>query len=642
MQENLTFGQSFRRLRETSSAQENTREFSVSWELLGYIALVLLAFVLRLAETDTVPMLPLEASSALSAWQASSPTAPNVPAQTASPLIFLGQLFSFQLMGANEMTARIATVFIGALLVISPIVLRGMLGRSRAFALSVFLFFSPTLFIASRMSAPSIWSLLTVVGLLSVVYQLYRTRHSTYGVWAVVLTGTLIFLADPAGLLLALILVIAFLIALLFTPMPNDFGFEDETDEAEHPPVPSYVDTTKSLIQSIPWGYALLITALVIFSVATLFLTVPDRFSQLGGVFDGLVRLLSQPAVIQVNALPLITSLFYEPFLWIFAIVGLVLMFRAESITLVERFFVAWVILAIVASFLISGEGAVTYSVWFTLPLGGLASVAFVRLFAHDRRAAFWGIPYWVRWVGLVVMLGLCFAFAVAIQAISRSFLTAGTDTPFVFDFQNVMVILAVVSVLFMIVSFSMVASLWNVRAAAQGFGLGILIFGLFTSLGAGWNSGVFYAQRPANLWHLQATSDDTVLLRQTMLQIADRETLGFPLVDVAVYAPNDPVVAWLLRDFSNARFVNDYREANGASMVVMTENIIPDQWTLPYVGQSFTLYSTWSPATMMGMDALAFWTQGRTRMPITSTSNVDLWLRQDIYDGVQTVTPVG
>jgi hypothetical protein len=196
----------------------------------------------------------------------------------------------------------------------------------------------------------------------------------------------------------------------------------------------------------------------------------------------------------------------------------------------------------------------------------------------------------------------------------------------------------------FQIVIYLMGVNLWNSRTTLRGIALGLLIFGLVTSLGSGWVASVARADDPLIPYHPRTTSSDMFLLRQTLFDVADRQSDGFSSLPLTVQASEDSVIAWVVRDFTNARFVDDFNEARGDGVVITTSTVVPDLGG-SYVGQDFMTERTFSVQALSPLDILAWWTQrkvgaGASSSIVPTTSY--LWLRQDIYDGAAEVQQAG
>jgi hypothetical protein len=158
--------------------------------------------------------------------------------------------------------------------------------------------------------------------------------------------------------------------------------------------------------------------------------------------------------------------------------------------------------------------------------------------------------------------------------------------------------------------------------------------FGLITSLGSGWRAAAVKADDPIELWNRQPISEDMFLLRQTLYEVADRETNGFPKIPIMALVPEDGVVAWELRDFVNAQFITDVDEAKAQVIVLLPQTNELPNLSGNYVGSKFDVSADWSPQTVQFSDLLAWWLQRKTRVPSAPINTLVLWLRQDVYNG--------
>jgi hypothetical protein len=221
------------------------------------------------------------------------------------------------------------------------------------------------------------------------------------------------------------------------------------------------------------------------------------------------------------------------------------------------------------------------------------------------------------------------------LQIVARSLLIVPEGAFALGQVESRSAIWVLVCLLFTITGFFMAASLWGVSTAAQGWALGLLSFALVTSLGVGWNAAVTRFDDPVELWHTpEAYTSEAFLLRSTLLEVAERQSGGFPKVVVTALAPQDGPVAWLLRDFTQTRFVSDIGAARGAEIVLLPMLAQPPDLGGSYVGQDFTLSRAWNSGSLRLLDLPAWWMQRRVRIPGTPQGVVVLWLRQDIYDG--------
>ncbi len=588
-------------------------------EWIAYVALVALALVLRFAELDSTPMMPFETHNALAAWRVIMPNAPGDPLIPTSSILFVLQSLSFTLFGGSEVAARLMTVLGGVALMLTPILFRPLLGRARTLLVSVLLAFSPVLLIASRTSSPDVWALLFAVLSLWGLWQAGRTQQRFYAGFAVVLFAGLIFLSGSGGFALALILAVAGAITIFWRRRRALIDGEDE----DAPLSLAFTGIRGSLELALPAA------ALIVLVVSTGFMIYPAGLSAVAQGIGGAIQAVVQPK--GAGGYALLVSLYYEPALWVLAIVGFAL--RRERRTTLDVFLAAWLALGVLVS-LFFADGSPDHALWFAVPLAALAVNALMWALSQDDRLAALVVPRWARWVIAVSAIGVLAVFTLSFQSMARSLLAAPQGSLTLFSPQPDSIVLLLVSIMFLVIGFFLFASLWGGRTSWQGVLLGLAIFGMVTSLGSGWNAAAFDSQSAVEFWHMQATNDNTALLRETLFDVADRVSGGFPAVPITVVAPQDGVVAWLLRDFSNTKFITDINDAADAEVVIVPETLELPQSGAAYVGQDFVITRSWDISSMSLLDIPAWWTQRQARNTWTTAYAVNLWLRQDVYQG--------
>jgi predicted membrane-bound mannosyltransferase len=139
---------------------------SLSWltmEVALYILIGMMAAGLRFYALGAQPLQENEATQALAGPRFLGFGNWELGIDMYSPLLFLGNLFCFALLGASEAMARLVPALSGTLLAILPYFLRRRLGRSGALAASVLLALSPSTLFFSRIwgdrlsSPPAFW-----------------------------------------------------------------------------------------------------------------------------------------------------------------------------------------------------------------------------------------------------------------------------------------------------------------------------------------------------------------------------------------------------------------------------------------------------------------------------------------------------
>src|SRR5690606_6280789 len=126
--------------------------------------------------------------------------------------------------------------------------------------------------------------------------------------------------------------------------------------------------------------------------------------------------------------------------------------------------------------------------------------------------------------------------------------------------------------------------------------------------------------------------SPDAYKLRQSLIEISQRDTGGFPdipvtiLLDEAAGVTDDGLLAWLVRDFEQARFVNTMSDAARDEIVLLP--VMEEEPTLEgsYVGQSFAIRLYNTNAYLSPMEWLSWFTQRSTRSNTPTHDTSILW----------------
>jgi hypothetical protein len=615
-----TFAASSRPTGEALSRPPGTL-FAVRTETWVYTVIALLALGFRLAQLGALPLSAEEAPAALAAWKLLNPGSFVTATTATSPLLFAAQAATFSVLGATELTARLLTALAGVGVVLSPLLFRRLIGRTRALLLTLTLFFSPVLLLASRTSSPVVWAVLLMAIAGAATWQFAATGRTGFALLATTAVVATVLLADPAGYWLVLILIGAALLT----------RWTGRTEDDAEP------DERLARLNGWPWLQGLAVALLVVFVVSTLFLLHQRGFNNIGALLDAGARGMASPVPGAPPLYTLLIGAFYEPFAWLFGLIGLLLAWRRGFPTL-DRFFALWLLLGLIASLVYVGGGA-AYALWVTLPLAGLTSRSLVEALREDPRNI-WHFPGWARWLVAVIVFGLMAVLATALMLVGRSMMRLdpllGAETLSRLD--PIGIILTVMVVLFSLVGFFLVASVWDRATAARGTVLGLLLFGLVTALGAGWNAAVPRWTLATEPWHLRPPTDNVYLLRETLFDVADRTSRGFPSYTVAALAPGDGLLAWALRDFTDVRLIESVTEAGDAPVVLLPGNADiapPSSLASGYVGQDFVLQRGWSIGSLRAFDLLAWWLQRNTADEGQPLESVDFWLRGDLYSGV-------
>lgn len=622
---------------------------SFRWEWMAYALLALVIFALRLAELDTVPPRTGEVTGLLAAWNAEP---------SPSPLTFWAQRIGFGLMGGTELAGRLFTALAGAVVVFMPLAFRRELGAGRAFLLSLLLGVMPPLFIASRTSEGIVWALLVGAVMLRLALSAYQT--GSRGLWSAALVAlvVLVLLTDPTGPLLAVMLIISGITAANWAQAAAAEDLDPDLDD----PAPRHADQLGAQLRALPWDSGLAIGALVVVVTSTLFFTFPNGFGNVGQLLAGTVGLFTS----NLPDNPLVAALFQMPVTVILAVAGLWVVARSGW-SLVDRFWAVWLSLGVLVTLLLPGLSNAA-AVLIGVPLCGLAASALAAAFYTDPRQSIWvqveadrgdelaslSLPAAGRWILAPVLFALLLMLSVHVQTLTREVIQVSDGTVFglisriqtrtVNPDVNVALLWTFIGSMFVIVGFFLAATIWGNRTSLQGYALGALAFLVVMQVSAGWYVSVFNADDPVEAWDDPVTGRGYALLDQTLADLRLRETLSFSYLPITVVrdpatgVAEDGLLGWLLKD-DRVTFVDSLEAARTAPIVIVSdsyfeETLEPDLGG-SYVGQRFVLARSWTPASLLNADVLAWWFQRRARAQPFASQSVTLWLRQDVFEGV-------
>lgn len=642
----------------------------LSGELIAYSVLVLFALVVRLADIDIVTLIPSEAQRAVATWHVIQPDAPGNAQIPDSPILFWWQAISFSFLGGSEFAARLGGIVGGIILMLMPILFRERIGHARAFLMSLILACSPIALAASRLSEPVIWTVICALAGLWALWRWWDTRHQPDALLAGVFFGAMIFLSDFSGPLLALVLLGAGLIALWWTVY--------DAPEERDTPGDDVLQNARQTLSSLPLLPMFGLMVLVVMVVATGFMLYPAGLGHVGQLLGNLLTGFTQsPNPNAPPAYALLSLLVYDPLLLIFGALGFVTLVLRADMNYRERFVAAMLVLAILVLGIYLGAGA-AHALWLVVPLAWLTTYLANELITNRSMILFWlddisdqdatrydeetavVVRYWwVKWAIAIIILGLLIMLAVHWQEVGRGLLMLQpgiglSETwqrmtePALVQFRYSLIWFFITG-MFMIVSYFLAASIYGNINTLQGYGIGLFVFMLVSGVGGGWNAAVTNATSPAEFWHFSASSPDAALLRETLNEVAQRDTGGFnAYLPVTVVTDGDIIrddglMAWLLRDFEDALFIASLENARRDEIIIMPvteETIGQDSITEPdlggsYVGQSFQLQRHWSLAQLPVIDAPAWLAQRRIRNQTLQEDTAILWLRIDVYDGL-------
>jgi hypothetical protein len=589
----------------------NTRPATLTLEKTLYGGLFLIALGLRLLNLGAHPLNDVEAREALPVLmqmrgQADPAVIPS------SPAYFFVTWLSFLLFGASEATARLGPALAGSALVLVPALFRDAIGRPAALAAGGVLAASASLLAAARSADGTI---LAVLALAVGVGAVWRFGQGGGQAWLFAAATALgMGVASGGAFLLGLLALVVTALILRWTQPGTAAGLRGVAARL--------ASERRAFLAALGLAVVLISTVGLVY------------LRGLGVLLDAWLGGLAGFSPAAGGRLPLEVLLFlvvYEPLIVVFGAIGAVRAFRSGS-TAGQA--LTWFSLVALALLVIYGGRQMPDVLWAAAPLGVLAGWALVDLLgeAWARSEA----PLAAAQVGVAIAL-LGFAL-LNVASLAEATRTSGggfaayvvqlfgrsIQVPALAQLGIALLALALVFVIAYLIALG-----WSDRAARLGltttFG-GLL---LVMTLGAGWGVTQRQPGSPAELWWAQPASPDVKRLMETLGNVSNYTVGNTHDIEVTVQAPGTGLLAWALRDFPHARFV-DRLDPVVTSPVVIAPLADQENPTLgsSYVGQDFTLRATWS----LDQTAAEWVTWLAYRQTQTLfTEPVVLWVRQDV-----------
>ena len=571
----------------------------LSWltvEVALYILIGMIATGLRFYALGAQPLRESEAAQALAAWRFYQG---NLKGATGySPLLFLGNVFCFALLGASEAMARLVPALSGTVLAVLPYFLRRHLGRSGALAASILLALSPsTLFFSRHLGGP----IVVTACVLAVLVGFFGYLDSKQPKYAYLTAGALALSLSTAPLIYTFVLIFGTFLLLL--------GLVDRLANVDMGWSAVLVAWRTAREEKDLLKNSALVLAVVLVLVCTAFLL---NFAGLPAALDFLPTWLAQLGP-QPDAQPwyyyLQLLVLYEPLILVFGLIGLVYHYLRQR-DILTTFLLYWTVAATVI-YALTGQKAPGNVLLLVLPLALLASLLLGRFWDQLAQAATWGAE------GLFVALSLPVVVYFAIQL-------AGYAS----NGQAVYLYLALVS---LVVLPSLIALCW--MWLGQGPALrcgGIILLLVLAMLTVGLSVGLNYhrAADPREPMVAEATSPGVVDLATTLERVSSHQEGDPHTIAITVEEATGPILAWHLRNFGNTRFVEQLSSSIETPVVITPAKEEEPTLGGSYVGQSFALQATWNPQGLTRTERVRWLLYREAPTPVKSR-DVVLWVRQ-------------
>lgn len=497
----------------------------------GWIILLALALMLRLAALDAVPLAPDEAASALASLDAARGA--GWPASVESPLLLVGNALLFTFFGGGDGIARLLPALVGIALVGLPYFWRKHLGEIGALSAAGLLLVSPLVLFASRRLESATIGVLGAGLLLTAL--LTDDESSESGRVMPWLTGFGIAIGLTGGPSFYDALLSGVIAWALFRWMRG------------LPALPSL----RRWRVPVAGGVAAAVLISIGFGL---------RWNGWGGIGEGLASWLVSWRGDHQGISDVVSLLLYEPVTFLLACFGLALMARKKQ--QFAMVLAAWGFIGLVLVSLRPGATPLALGA-AVLPLALLAGSAVQHIVTGVDGRHLW-------WIGGQALVSFVFWQPVGLALAGHSNATTYALWIVILGAVTLLALQALIALLF---SLSMpLAEVW--RGAILGIGLAMLV----VQFGFAWGLAFVRPTSPAEPAVIVAGSPDLRALRRSLDEMAvqrgqRRDTFEITLVADDVETAS--TVRWVLRDFPRLRVVNGW-PADVSGVVVATPDAAP------------------------------------------------------------------
>lgn len=528
-----------------------------------WVAIIVLALVLRLAALNGVPLAPDEALAALASWDAAR--GGGWVGTTDSPLLLVSNGLLFFLFGGGDGLARFLPALAGVAWVGLPWFWRKRLGETGALVAAGLLLCSPlALFAARRVDGASLGALGAAL-LLTALLACDMDDGTVNSSSALVVAGLVIGLTGGPVFYDGWL---AGLLAWVFIHWMTKDGAR----------VPRSFGAWSRLVL---WG---LVGALLVSTGLGL------RWNGWSGVADGLAAWLASWRAPRAGFSPILSLFLYEPVTLLLAFLGLVTVLWRKKTGAIGA--VSLPLILVLSGFLglllVSLRSGAT-PLALTVPVLPLALLA-----GYGVQQTVENIPSPLfKWIALHGLVGFVFWQPVGL-ALARHANGSGY-VPLEGALGNINLVLLLGSVTLIALQ-ALIALLFSLkiplRLAWRGAALGMALTLTVTQAGFAWGLAFVRSDSPAEPAVVAAASPDLYALRAMLdemaVQSGERRD-AFPVTVVARDTATAAVTRWTLRDFARLT-ITEFWPADVSGAIVATLDVTsPDTATQAWMGMAFT-----------------------------------------------------
>jgi uncharacterized protein (TIGR03663 family) len=557
-----------------------------------YVAIGILAALLRLWSLDGWPLRAGEAAQAMAALNLAR-GGPIGAAGNYSPILMAGNFLLFALFSATDYTARLWPALCGAVLALTPALLRRQLGQAGALLAALFLAFSPSLLAASRLLDGQIVAVTAGALLLAALARLAdagERKDLLLGAAALALG----LLSAPAFYLELILLLTG--VGLLWA-LQRALGLE--------PFFAGLRAAWTSLGQQAGlWRTAGLLLAGLVVALGSALSFNWDGLGAAAGLLPAWIAWLAPG---RASLTPLWMLAMYETLLLGFGVAGVVAGIRRRDA--LSWLLGWWLVFGLLVS-LVAGRWQPVDLSLLALPLALLAGSFLGRLaasLAEERLAE-------VEWllIGLVVPMAV-FGY-VQLTSYTRSE-------------QGSFILGMLAPAVIYLVTFLLVGAWMGWRRALRGMALAMALFTFVLLVSNAFASSANFDMERRDAFNMNRSDEgvrDLVAVMQRYSWQTARDANAAPIL---VVGDELRWLQWALRDFRDVKFVASFDNAADRTLILTPagqEPALGDQ----FAGQDIVVASVWQPARLSGQ-ALASWLLYRRPAEPPLQQKVIMWAQR-------------
>ena len=602
-----------------------------NFEILLYLIAFTLALGIRMYHLGTAPLSDQEARWAIQALQlGEKEISQNQQILGPNPAYLVFTWLLFTIFNSTNFLARFLSAFTGSILVFIPYLFSRNFGslnlneqkliRWAGIIMAYSLALSPGMATLSRLAGSSVASL----SLMLLAAGLWANRRP-------ILAGISIGLAmiSGPGVILGTIVLLITWISFNSISKTNSDKATDDHKNNRHPATEDKIEQFASGSVTSPkndWLAFLYASGATIFIAGTFFFVFPSLLGAWGSSIPTYINSWVNPLGIPASRL-IATLVIYEPFAVIFTITMIfLLIFKrdhfGEKLQKVLLFLILWILIGLVL-ILVNPGRQIQDLIWIMIPVYALASIALADLLLRETL----NVISLVEAAFIFILFGLSWHMLASMTQIIPN-VTEGYGSYIV-----------ILGIFFLgLLTVVLVTLGWSWKIGRTGLILGMSAAFLIYTISTLWGTTQVRQNQAVELWNPFPSAGQSNLMLKTISEVSSWNA-GTP-VDIDIASTVDtPTLRWSLRDFPNARFINQPKKDEMPSIVITKENTSEPVLMAAYRGEDFAWWISPGWTGALPTDFVRWFT---FRDAPLITEKLIIWTRSDLfpYGSINSNTP--